>query len=221
MTSSIMDKKVIVIAGTRGIGKAIVDELNNEKASVTATSSLDLDTSNITQVKDFIAKQDSVDVLVMNTSGPPSKDFFKINENEWDKYYRQLFLSFVLMLQKIKINRGGYIFLISSSIIKEPITSLILSNSYRIALTSVFKTYSKLVAGEEISCINIAPGPIRTDRLVSLVEDIDEFEKTLPMGRAGDPSEIGRFVAGIIKNDIKYLSGVTINFDGALSNTLL
>ena len=221
MTSSLADKKVVVVAGTRGIGKAIVDELNNEKASVIATSSHDLDTSNIKQVKDFIVNQTPIDVLVMNTSGPPSKDFFEINEDDWDKYYRQLFLSFVLMLQKIKINPGGYIFLISSSIIKETIPSLILSNSYRIALTSVFKTYSKIVAGEEISCINIAPGPIKTDRLLSLVEDINEFEKTLPMGRAGDPNEIGRFVAGIINNDIKYLSGVTINFDGSLSNTLL
>ena len=52
MTSSLADKKVVVVAGTRGIGKAIVDELNNEKASVIATSSHDLDTSNIKQVKE-------------------------------------------------------------------------------------------------------------------------------------------------------------------------
>lgn len=219
MTSS-MNKKALVIAGSRGIGRAIAEELKKEIVCVTATSSADLDTSDITQVKEFIAQQSPVDVLVMNTSGPPSKGFFHISEDEWDKYYRQLFLSFVLMLQKIKINRGGYVFLISSSIIKEPIPNLILSSSYRIALTSVFKNYSKLVAKKQISCINIAPGPIRTERLLSLVDDFEEFENSLPMGRAGGPDEIGRFVAGIVKSDIKYLSGVTINFDGALSNSL-
>jgi 3-oxoacyl-[acyl-carrier protein] reductase len=56
--------------------------------------------------------------------------------------------------------------------------------------------------------------------LLGLVGDIDEFEKTLPMKRAGDPGEIGRFVRLIIENEIKYLNGVTINFDGGLSNNL-
>jgi len=40
----------------------------------------------------------------------------------------------------------------------------------------------------------------------------------LPMKRLGKPEEIGNFVKAIIENDIKYLSGVTINFDGANSN---
>ena len=45
-----------------------------------------------------------------------------------------------------------------------------------------------------------------------------EFEKTLPMKRLGEPEEIGNFVKGIIENNVKYLTGVTINFDGANSN---
>ena len=43
------------------------------------------------------------------------------------------------------------------------------------------------------------------------------FESTLPMGYAADPDEIGRFVKSIVDQEINYLSGVTINFDGALS----
>ena len=38
------------------------------------------------------------------------------------------------------------------------------------------------------------------------------------MKRLGEPEEIGNFVKSIIQNKIKYLSGVTINFDGANSN---
>ena len=40
------------------------------------------------------------------------------------------------------------------------------------------------------------------------------------MGKAGDPKEIGKFIKMIIENDIKYLNGVTINFDGGLSKNL-
>ena len=38
------------------------------------------------------------------------------------------------------------------------------------------------------------------------------------MKRLGKPEEIGNFVKAIVQNNIKYLSGVTINFDGANSN---
>jgi 3-oxoacyl-[acyl-carrier protein] reductase len=38
------------------------------------------------------------------------------------------------------------------------------------------------------------------------------------MKRLGEPKEIGNFVKGIIENNVKYLTGVTINFDGANSN---
>ena len=47
---------------------------------------------------------------------------------------------------------------------------------------------------------------------------IEEYKKTLPMGRLGEPEEIGNFIKSIVENNIKYLSGVTINFDGANSN---
>jgi len=79
---------------------------------------------------------------------------------------------------------------------------------------------SKEYAQNNISCINIAPGPISTDRTHELIENVEEFEKTLPMKRLGKPEELGNFVKGIIENKIKYLSGVTINFDGANSNSI-
>ena len=127
-------------------------------------------------------------------------------------------MGFCIILQKIKINDGGYIFLISSNVIKEPNTKLIISSAYRAAFSEVFKVLSKEYAQKNISCVNIAPGPINTDRTKELVENIDEFAGKLPMKRLGEPKEIGNFVKGIIENKVKYLSGVTINFDGANSN---
>ena len=59
---------------------------------------------------------------------------------------------------------------------------------------------------------------MNTDRTKELIENVEEFQKTLPMGRLGDPAEIGNFVKSKIENNIKYLSGVVINFDGANSN---
>ena len=210
--------KAIVLGGSRGIGKSISDALKSIEIDVFAASKNDIDTSNLTSVKKFLEKYTQTDILILNTGGPVPKQFSDITEEDWKLYHNQLFLGFCTILQNIKINDEGYIFLISSSVIKEPSAKLIISSAYRAAFAEVFKVLSKNYAQKNISCINIAPGPINTDRTQELIDNIQEFEKTLPMKRLGNPEEIGNFVKGIIENNIKYLSGVTINFDGANSN---
>ena len=162
----------------------------------------------------------NTDILVLNTGGPPVIEFKKISEEDWNNYHNQLFLGFCTILQQISINDNGYIFLITSNVIKEPNSKLIISGAYRAAFASVFKILSKEFAKRQISCINIAPGPINTDRTKELIDNVEEFVDTLPMKRLGEPEEIGNFVKSIIENNIKYLSGTTINFDGANSNSL-
>lgn len=216
-----MKKRALVIAGSRGIGKGIADALLELDFDVTTTSKSTLDTSDLNSVKTFIKTKKEFDVLVLNTGGPPAIDFCDIKEEDFQKYHNQLFLSFCLILQSLKIKNNGYIFLISSFNIKEPDPKLLLSNSYRIAFTSLLKALSKKYAKRNITCINIAPGPIKTERLFNLVEDMQEFEKKLPLKRAADPEELGVFVKAIIANNIKYLNGVTINFDGGHSNYVL
>ena len=208
----------IVLGGSRGIGKAISESLKSIEIDVFAASKKDIDTSDLNSVKKFLETHDQTDIIVLNTGVPPPKQFSTITEDDWKLYHNQLFLGFCTILQNIKINDGGYIFLISSNVIKEPNSKLIISSAYRAAFSEVFKILSKEYAGKNISCINIAPGPINTDRTRELIENIEEFKKSLPMKRLGEPEEIGNFVKAIIENKIKYLSGVVINFDGANSN---
>ena len=210
--------RAIVLGGSRGIGKAISNALKSIEIDVFSASKKDIDTSNLDSVKKFLEIHNQTDILILNTGGPQPKPFTTITIEDWNKYHNQLFVGFCTILQNIKINDGGYIFLISSSVIKEPNAKLIISSAYRAAFSEVFKILSKEYAQKNISCINIAPGPINTDRTRELIDNIKEFEKTLPMKRLGEPEEIGNFVKAIIQNNIKYLSGVTINFDGANSN---
>jgi len=208
----------IVLGGSRGIGKAISDALKSIKIDVLAASKNDINTSDLNSVKKFVENHNQTDILILNTGGPEPKQFFDITEEDWKLYHNQLFLGFCTILQNIKINDGGYIFLISSSVIKEPNPKLIISSAYRAAFSEIFKILSKDFAQKNISCINIAPGPFNTDRTKELIENIQEYEKSLPMKRLGEPEEIGNFVKAIIENKIKYLTGVTINFDGGNSN---
>jgi len=211
-------KKAIVLAGSRGIGKGIADALETLEIQVVRTSSEELDTSNLDDVSKFIESHKSTDILVLNTGGPPSISFDKITKEDCDKYHIQLFYSFLKMLQEIKINDGGFIFLVSSYNIKEPDAKLLLSNTYRIAFVSLLKSLSKELAKRNITTINISPGPIDTDRIHNLVSDIEALENKIPLGRLGSIEEIGLFVKSIVENNVKYLTGVTINFDGGKSN---
>jgi len=214
-------KKALVLGGTRGIGGAIADGLRDIEVDVKAFSSKEVDTGNLDHIDTLISEHPEVDILVLNTGGPPSMNFFDINKDTWEKYHNQLFLGFVKILQNVKIRKNGYVFLVSSFNIKEPNPKLILSNAYRMAFVSVFKSLSKLLAGDRISFINIAPGPINTDRLENLGVDVEALGKKLPMGYVADPKEIGDFVSSIVEKEINYLSGVSINFDGGAGNYVL
>ena len=211
-------KKAIVLGASRGIGKSISDSLKKLDLDVFSLSSNDIDTSNLDSVNKFANENDSTDILVLNTGGPPIIEFEKITKEDWEKYHNQLFVGFCTLLQKIKINDGGYVFAITSNVIKEPNSKLIISSAYRAAFSSVFKILSKEFAERDVSLINIAPGPINTDRTKELVDNVEEYADSLPMKRLGKPEEIGNFVSSIVEKEIKYLSGVVINFDGSNSN---
>ena len=131
--------KAIVLGGSRGIGKAISNSLKLREIDVFATSRIDIDTSNLDSVRKFLVEHNQTDILVLNTGGPPAKQFSNISQKDWELYHNQLFLGFCTILQNIKINDGGYIFLISSGVIKEPSSNLIISCAYRAAFSEVFK----------------------------------------------------------------------------------
>ena len=95
-----------------------------------------------------------------------------------------------------------------------------MSSSLRSGFVSLFKSLSKVYKDSNISFINIAPGPIKTERLVNLLKKdnmtLEEFKKTMPGKNIPEPNEIGLFVEFVVKNKIKSFNGVTIPFDSGL-----
>ena len=214
-------KKAIVIGGSRGLGQQISKNIKSLGIKTYSCSRKEIDTSDLVSVNNFIKKHKNTDILVLNSGGPPPIKFEKISVNDWKKYFNQLFLSYFILLQKIKVNKNGYVFYISSSIIKEPGDSLILSSTLRPAMSSLLKSVSLKNSKKNISTINIAPGPFKTSRVKELVKNIKKMERGLPSGKIGDPKEIGLFVRFIIQNKIKYISGSTVYFDGNINKSYL
>ena len=214
-------KTALVLGSSRGVGAAIAHELRAAGLAAPPISSQEIDTSNAESVAAFIREHSSTDVLVLNTGGPPKKDFFEITAKDWEKYHQQLFVSFATLVQRIEVRNGGYIFLVSSHLVADPTEQMLLSETYRIASWAMLKALSRRFAQRQISCINIALGPILTDRLRNLSSNLEKLEEGLPLKRAGRPEEVGKFVRSIVEHDIKYLTGVSLNFDGGLASHLL
>ena len=152
---------------------------------------------------------------------PQQKIFLILQKTNGLNILIKLFLFFATLLQKIKLNKNSYVFLISSFNVKEPNDELILSNCYRVALVSLFKSLSRVYLKKNITFINIAPGPTNTGRLVDLLKakgkTIKGLKKELGVPNITEPDEIGKFVKFIVENKIKSINGTTINFDMGLS----
>ena len=213
-------KKSIIIAGSRGIGAGISKHLKTISKDTISLSSKDLDTSKISDTNQFVKKYKNADVLVLNTGGPPATNFYSISNEDWLNYFNQLFLSFTIILRDFKINKNGFIFLISSFHIREINPNLVISNSLRVAFWSLLKSLTDIYAKNNITTINIAPGPIDTDRIRNLNNDIQKLKDKLPLKRLGKTDEIGELVKNIVLKDIKYINGTTIFMDGGKSKTL-
>lgn len=212
--------KAIILGATSGIGKSIAQNLKGTCKKVISLGSKEVNTSSLNSVQKFCKKYYGPDVLVLNTGGPPNLKFEKINNELWIENFNKLFLSFSNIVKDIGIKKNGYVFLISSYIIKQPSNELIISSSLRSGFNSLFKSLSIIYAKKNIKFINIAPGPIKTQRLINLLKKdgltIKKFEKQVLGKKIPEASEIGKFVQFVVKNKIISLNGNTITFDSNL-----
>jgi len=212
--------KAIILGATSGIGKSIAQNLKGTCKKVISLGSKDVNTSSLNSVQKFCKKYYGPDVLVLNTGGPPNLKFNKINNDLWIENFNKLFLSFSNIVKDIGIKKNGYVFLISSYIIKQPSDDLIISSSLRSGFNSLFKSLSIIYAKKNIKFINIAPGPIKTQRLINLLKKdgltLKKFEKQILGKKIPEASEIGKFVKFVVKNKIISLNGNTITFDSNL-----
>lgn len=212
--------KAIVLGGTAGIGKSIAENLEKICDDVLKLGSKDLDTRSIESVDKFCEIHKNPNILVLNTGGPLDVEFSKIDDATWHESFNRLFLSFSKLIKEIDVKNDGYIFLISSYIIKQPSEELIISSSIRAGFNSLFKSLSYIYAKKNIKFINIAPGPIKTKRLENLLKkekiSLEKFEKEILKSKIPEPSEIGKFVKFVVENKIISLNGTTITFDSNL-----
>lgn len=200
MDLGLRNKVALVAAASRGLGRAVAEELAAEGASLVLCAR---DTKTITETAAAIADKSGahvlavaadvsipsdvkrlvesatarfgrIDILVTNAGGPPAGRFENLSAEQWEAATRLTLFSAIELARQVlpgmKERRWGRILNITSIAVKQPVDNLILSNSLRAGLTGFARTLANEVATDGITVNNILPGYTRTERLVELAE---------------------------------------------------
>jgi 3-oxoacyl-[acyl-carrier protein] reductase len=190
-------KVALVAASSRGLGRAVAEELAREGARLvlcargetalheTADSmraagaevkAVRADVSRATDVARVVEAGmrafGRIDILVTNGGGPPAGPFESHSADAWHEAVRQNLDSVVelarAVLPGMKERRWGRIINVTSIAVKQPVDNLILSNSVRAAVTGFARTLANEVAPFGITVNNVMPGYTRTKRVDDL-----------------------------------------------------
>ena len=210
MDLGLKGKVALVAAASRGLGRAVAEELAKEGASlvlcargakvlketsdyitqiagtqvlaVPADLSISNDIANVFNLG--LERFGRIDILVTNAGGPPAGQFESLTRESWEAATRLTLLSALELTRHVlpgmKERRWGRILNITSIAVKQPVENLMLSNSLRAAVTGFARTLANEVATWGITVNNLMPGYTRTERVEELSRMMAEKEGITP-----------------------------------------
>jgi len=174
-----------------------------------------------------------LDVLVCNAGGPPPGEFTTLRDSEWEAAFRLLIMAPVRLIRAclplLKASQAGRIVIVSSMAALQPVPRLMLSNVLRPALSGLARHLSGELGRDNILINVVAPGFFETERAQEVRLAIAASQKRepeavladlraeVPLGRPGEPEEIGRLVAFLVSAENSYITGQTHPIDGGRS----
>jgi 3-oxoacyl-[acyl-carrier protein] reductase len=175
-----------------------------------------------------------LDGLVVNSGGPPAGTFDELDEAAWERAIAGTLRSALGLLRAalphLRAGRDPAALVVLSSSVREPIPGLVTSNVLRPALAGLIKSLVTEIAPIRIN--GVAPGRFDTERVRQL--DIGRAQRSgetveavqagvrarIPLGRYGDPDELGRVAAFLLSPAASYLDGVILPVDGGMIRSL-
>lgn len=201
MDLQLTEKTALIVASSKGLGKAIASQMAAEGCDVMLTSrsaeQLDVakqqllphargrvechpcDITSLDDIRSLVAvtreRLGPIDILINNAGGPPGGGFEQVDDAVWQAAFELNLLSYVRLIREVLPDlkqRGGRIINITSSSIKQPIPGLILSNVFRMGILGLSKSLADELAPYNILVNTVAPGRIATERTAYL----DQFK---------------------------------------------
>jgi 3-oxoacyl-[acyl-carrier protein] reductase len=244
----------MVAAASRGLGAAIARILAEEGCTVEICSrSLDrvdhtakviatntgqtvigsvvdvTDADAIHEWVDVVAERHGhLDIVIPNAGGPPAGSFADTVPSDWDAGYALTLRSAMTFAHAAKphLAEGASMLYLTSSSVREPISTLALSNVFRAGVAALAKTLASDWAGDGIRVNQLIPGRIATERLDELDayvahgrgETIGQVRTRvkagIPLGRYGAPEEFANAAVFLVSPAASFITGATLAVDG-------
>ena len=254
MDLGLVGARALVGGGSGGLGGAIATALVGEGARVALTDRpsdrldaaatrlggvavpADLSTKEgpAGAVAAALAALGGLDLLVVNSGGPPPGRFEDLDEAAWQRAIDGTLWSAVRVIKAalphLRESDRPAILIVLSSSVREPIAALTTSNLIRPGLAGLLKSLVPEIAPIRIN--GVAPGRISTARIAQIdnaqaaasgasVEAVTAgVVARIPMGRYGDPAELGRVGAFLLSPAASYVTGAIVPVDGGMVRAL-
>lgn len=179
-----------------------------------------------------IAKSGELHGILFNAGGPPTGTPLQTDMKDWDSAWQLVMrwkIDLALRLAPILTEKEyGRMLFIESQSVKQPLPSLVLSNSFRAGVVGFAKSLALEIAKKGVTVNVLAPGSHETpaiDRVIknnSSIQGISydeakkEMEENIPVGRMGKAEEFASLAAWLLSPHSGYVTGQTISHDGGV-----
>jgi len=207
MDLGIKGKTALVLASSKGLGRATAIALASEGANVVVTGRHQSALEEVEQIienetngsvlsvvgdltsekdrKDLVSKArahfGAIDILVTNTGGPSAGTFEQFQSDDWRSFFELLFVSVSDIIQQVipdmKAKKGGRILMISSVTLKQPVDNLIASNAVRTSILGLMKSLANELGPHGVTVNTLMPGFTLTNRLRNLIDQNQDVNK--------------------------------------------
>ena len=225
--------RVTICARTEADLAATADQISRETGAEALAVPADLSSAaGIHSVVAAAAERfGGVDVLVNNSGGPARGHFPDFTDEDWRRAFEVVTLNFVRFVREVvphmRRQRWGRIVGIQSSSVKQPVEGIDLSNSLRPGIAGLVKSLTPDLAKDGITINLVLPGMFLTSRIIAgagvspegdkaLQEQLAPVAAGIPVGRLGDPMELGSLVAFLASQQASYITGAVYQVDGGL-----
>lgn len=160
-----------------------------------------------------------IDILVNNAGEQhPAEKLEDITEEQLERTFRSNIFSMFFMTKAAlaHLKEGNVIINTSSVTAFKGNPQLLDYSATKGAITSFTRSLAISLAGRGIRVNSVAPGPVWTPLIPSTFspDKVKEFGKNVPLGRAGQPSEVAMSYVFLASPDSSFITGQTIHVNG-------
>ncbi len=239
-----MDKKVAMVTGaSRGIGRAIAEQLVEDGFFVIGTATSDsgadaisaylaengkglklnvADSESIAQVIKQIANEYAAPAVLINNAGITRDNLLmRMKDEEWDDIINTNLTSVFRMskavLRGMMKAKTGRIINISSVVGSTGNAGQANYAAAKAGMVGFAKSMAKEVGSRNITINTVAPGFIDTDMTKGLADEHkNALMSSIALGRLGESKEIAHAVSFLASDGASYITGETIHVNGGM-----